>query len=94
MSAFRRDKLRRLVEAGKMQVIGTYHFDDQFGTSGGKKLMECGIMPEDRDTRIPGVCYLFPSDFKSSAGCCWKNPNGTITLIVHSNSNYDFQLKH
>ena len=29
MQTFRRDKLRRLVEAGRVTAVGSYHFDDR-----------------------------------------------------------------
>ena len=31
MKTYRRDKLRRLVEAGKVETVSTYHFDDMTG---------------------------------------------------------------
>jgi hypothetical protein len=31
MKTFRRDKLRRLVEAGRVETVYTYHYDDMMG---------------------------------------------------------------
>ena len=92
MKTFRRDKLRRLIEAGKIVVVGSYHFDDMYGSSRDTaKDMPAALDPGDWQLRKPGVCYLFASDF-TSHGRCWQNEDGTITLIVHSNSNYTFRV--
>ena len=95
MKTFRRDKLRRLVEAGKVELIGSYHFDDMHGTSGTDKSMPVAIHDPTQSVaqRQTGICYLYPSDFTSGSGACWQNDNGTVTLIVHSNCNYTFRLK-
>jgi hypothetical protein len=94
---FNRGKLRRLVEAGKVTLAGSYHFDDMYGESrdSGQGL-PVAIVPEHEPGewrwRKEGICYLFPSDFTTKSGCCWLNDNGTVTLIVHSNSNYTFRI--
>lgn len=93
MKTIRRDMLRKLVEAGQVQVVETYHYDDMSGSERTEKVMECGIMPEDRNQRKEGICYLFPSDFKTGSGACWQNEDGTIHLHVHGNSSYTFRLK-
>jgi len=93
MKTFRRDKLRRLVEQGKIETVATYHFDDMYGESRGHQSMPCAIMPKDWHDRKEGICYMFDHDFTSGSGRAWLNPNGTVTLIVHSNSNYDLRIK-
>lgn len=97
MQTFNRGKLRRLVQAGKVTMVSGYHFDDMYGESRSHKELPVAIVPEhepgDWRWRKEGVCYLFPSDFTAKSGCCWLNPNGTVTLIVHSNSNYTFRVE-
>jgi hypothetical protein len=46
------------------------------------------MKPADWRDRQEGVCYMTGHDFTSNSGCAWMNPNGTITLIVHGNTNY------
>jgi len=95
MKTFRRDKLRRLIEAGKVETVSTYHYDDMTGAERSNKPMPVAIMPSDWHDRKEGVCYLFPSDFTTQSGCCYVQDerSGIITLIVHGNSNYDLRIR-
>ena len=94
MKTIPRDIVRRLVEAGRVEIAGSYSFDDMYGASrDGAKGMPAAISPADWHDRKPGVCYLFSSDFTSASGRAWKNENGTITLYVHSNSSYELKVK-
>ena len=92
MKMFRRDKLRRLVEAGKVETVSTYHFDDMMGESRSHQPMPVAMKPADWHDRKEGVCYLTPWDFKSNSGICYQHESGIVTLIVHQNSNYDFRI--
>ena len=84
--------MRRLVEAGRIEVVGSYHFDDMDGASRDTaKGMRAAIMPADWRDCKQGVCYLYPSDFTSGSGRAWLGENGIISLHVHSNSNYDLR---
>lgn len=93
MKTFRRDKLRRLVEAGRVETISTYHFDDMLGESRTHNPMPVAMRPADWKDMKEGTVYLFPSDFRTKSGCCYESGNGIVTLIVHSNSNYDLRIK-
>jgi hypothetical protein len=93
IKTFRRDKLRRLVEAGRVTAVGSYHFDDMYGESRDTaKNMPVAMKPADWKDRKEGTCYLTESDFTSDCGRAWENENGTITLYVHSNSNFDLKI--
>lgn len=95
MKTFRRDKLRRLIEAGRVVTVSTYSFDDMHGESRGNKVMPVAMKPDDWKDRKEGVCYMGKWDFDSKSGCCYqsndKDPS-RVTLIVHSNSNYEFRI--
>jgi len=92
MKTFRRDKLRRLIEAGKVETVSTYHFDDMTGESRSHRPMKVAIKPADWHDQQPGVCYLSEFEFTTKSGCCYEK-DGIITLIVHGNSNYDFRIR-
>ena len=101
MKTFRRDKLRRLIEAGRVVTIDTYHFDDMTGESRTNKTMPVGITESGPDmwkTRKEGTCYLFPSDLTTKSGCAYISAESAIagheivTLIVHSNSSFTFRI--
>jgi hypothetical protein len=93
INTFRRDKLRRLVQAGKVVLVSSYHYDEMCGVNQHKgKPMRVAMKPADWKDREEGVCYLTNFDFKSSSGYCWSSPNGVITLSVHSNCSYDFRI--
>ena len=95
MKTFRRDRLLRLARAGKLRLVGSYHFDDMYGVSQAvEEEMAVKVQPADPDwwkTRERGVCYVRPDEFDGH-GRAWLNENGTVTLIVHSNSNYTFRI--
>lgn len=94
MKTFNRGKLKKLAEAGRLVVAENYHFDDMYGESRDTaKEMPVAIAPENRTERKEGICYLFPSDFKSSSGCAYESGPGLVTLIVHSNCDYTFRIK-
>lgn len=92
MKTIRRDKLLRLAKAGQLVAVDSYHFDDMSGESrmrDGNKPVR--IMAEYGDFK-EGFYNLRESDFDSSCGSAHLNDDGTITLYVHSNSNYTFRL--
>jgi hypothetical protein len=94
MSTLRRDVLRKLVEAGRVELVGSYHYDEQFGTSQHKGVaLPVAIMPEDRNACKEGICYLYPSDLTSSSGSAQRGANGNISLYVHSNCNYELHIE-
>jgi len=73
--------------------VDAYHFDDMLGTDRGiEREMPVAMKPADWHDRKEGICYVMPFDFQSKSGSAWKNPNGTFTLVVHSNCNYTFRL--
>ncbi len=92
LKTFRRDKLRRLVEAGKLITVGTYHFEDMTGVQRTDTPMPVAIAPRDWRDRKAGICYLRSDEFDGKSGCCYQDDSGVITLIVHGNSNYDFRM--
>lgn len=91
MKTVNRGYLKRMVERGELEVVGSYSFDDMYGASRGGQ-MPVEIDPGDWQKRKEGTVYLRP-DYFTSYGRAWENPNGTITLIVHSNLNYTFKRK-
>ena len=93
MKTFRRDKLRRLCESGRLVLVESYHFDDMTGSESTTKEMPVAILPKDWTNRKEGICYLHTSDFDSSCGRSWMNDDGTVYLKVHSNCSYTFGIK-
>jgi len=79
------------VQRGNVVKVASYHFDDQDGQEITKSEMPCRILTDHSDFK-EGYCNLYPSDFDSGSGRAWLNEDGTITLIVHSNCNYDLKL--
>jgi hypothetical protein len=94
MSTMRRDVLKRLVEAGRVELIGSYHYDDGYGASEHKgAALPVAIMPADRHACREGICYLYPSDLTSSSGSATRGLDGNISLYVHSNCSYALHIK-
>lgn len=93
MRTFNRGKLRKLVEAGRVEMTGAYSFDDMTGAELIRdKRLPVRMHPGDWHDCQQGTCYLHEHDFKSKSGRAWENPNGTVTLVVHSNCNYDLRI--
>jgi hypothetical protein len=92
MKTFNRGKLRKLVEAGKVIMTDSYHFDDMYGESRTRKEMPVAMKPDDWKDRKEGICYLTDHDFTAKSGRAWVNPDGSICLYVHSNSQIDLRI--
>lgn len=88
----RRDKLAELARAGKLVCVSSYHYDEMSGESRCKAPLEVRMSSGYGDF-VEGVINLRESDFRSGCGMARLNDDGTISLYVHSNCNYDFRLK-
>lgn len=73
-------------------MISSYHFDDQMGELRSKQSLPVRI--GSYGDMKEGYCNLYESDFSSSCGSAYQNPDGTIHLHVHSNCLYDFRRKN
>src|SRR5689334_13070576 len=90
MSTFRRDKLRRLAEQGRLMMVESYDFD---GRGGGRDSRELPVrMITDGHDWKEDWCNVRPHQFTGASGRAYLNTNGTVTLIVHSNSNMTFRI--
>jgi hypothetical protein len=94
LTTFRRDKLRRLIEAGRVVSTSTYSFDDMTGESRSTGRIPVAIAPRDWRDRKEGLCYLRPDEFEGKSGACYTRgeDRSRVTLIVHSNSSYQFEV--
>lgn len=98
---FRRDRLLRLLKAGKLEMVESYHYDDMTGSEHCKDARPCALAPVDeRDAegrivkfgeRKQGVAYLRADEFDGHGRAYARG--GLITLHVHSNCNYTFRIK-
>lgn len=89
---FRRDKLLRLARAGKLVMVGSYHYDDMMGYSGLKGELPVRVL-EGEEQRQEGFAYVYASDFEGDSGRAYQGDNGHVRLRVHSNCNYTFRIK-
>lgn len=92
MTTIRRDTLLKLAKAGKLVAVGSYHYDDMYGSNSFK-----GEKPVRVIDNINQFCDKYFNvreyDFKSRCGHARKGTNGNIHLHVHSNCSYDFRVK-
>lgn len=88
-----RGYLKRLAQQGKLELVSSYHFDDQMGESRTKEPLAVRVR-KDYDDFVQGVVNLWESDFSSSCGFANQGDDGTIHLHVHSNCFYDFHVKN
>lgn len=96
MKTFRRDRLRRLAEQGRLELAGSYSFDDQYGADRqtGASMPVAFQATRDWRTQAPGVCYVFPDMFTGKPGHAWENDDGTVHLHIHSNHSLTFRILH
>lgn len=91
MKTIRRNKLLNLAKAGRLVAVGSYHFDDMMGQSISKNEIPVRIK-DSFDDHKDGFCNLREFDFTCKGGRAWDNGNGTVTLYIHSNSNFDLRI--
>ncbi len=95
MAKMNRGTLLKLAKAGKLVAVGSYHFDDMFGATGGevneKPVLVVSSWGSDGIDRSK-YFVIHESDFKSKCGACWEGKNGHVCLYVHSNCNYDLKI--
>jgi hypothetical protein len=95
LHTFNRGKLRRLVEAGKVETVSTYSFDDMHGEYRSARPMPVAMWPANWRGFRGGVCYMTEHDFTSKSGRCYRRDDSgaIVTLIVHSNSSYELRIR-
>lgn len=92
-NTMRRDQLLRLAKAGKLTLVGSYHFDDMLGASRSSGEMPVVVAPYGAE-RKEGVCYVREDEFSGNCGRAYysSKDRSVVTLYVHSNSNYTFRI--
>lgn len=88
MSTVNRGTLRKQVAAGMMFVCESRNYDEMTGQTSSNEIAVCKIR-EENGQHIEGVYQFRESDFKSKAGCAYNDAD-KITLIIDSNSSYQF----
>ncbi len=91
MSTFNRGKLLRLARAGKLIAVKSYRFDEYSGTQRDTGEMPVVIREQPNQEYKEGTYYLWESDFKGH-GHATLNPDGTVWLYIHSNSNVTLKI--
>ena len=90
-NTFRRDKLFRLAQAGRLVVVESYHFDDQYGESRGSVELPVRVQVDHGDWK-DGYYNIRESDFTGKEGQAIVEANGNVCLYVHSNKNVTFRI--
>lgn len=85
--------LKRLAQRGELEMISSYHFDDQDGAEQSKTVKPVRYSNGYGDFK-EGFCNLSDCDFETSTGGAYQNEDGTIHLRVHGNCNFDLRRKN
>lgn len=97
MQKVRRDVLKKKVEAGLMEAKCEYHMTDDYLLDNANGFGKTGWIParlqQNFDDFVTDQMNLKAHDFKSKVGTAYKNSDGTITFIVHSNLAYTLREK-
>lgn len=91
MKTVRRDTLKKLAAKGRLAMVDSLSFDDQYGQERCQVELPVRILADYRDHK-DGYCNLHASDFDSSSGSARANANGTVSLRVHSNNSMTFRV--
>lgn len=93
MKTVNRGWLKKKVEKGEVEAKCNYRHDPQFDNIeyGSDRWIPARLSRCHGDF-MEGEMNFKEWDFRSKSGCAWKNPDGTITLIIHSNSSYELRL--
>lgn len=92
----RKDKLKKLINAGKIQAKCNYHLTDDYkydyaNNEGKTPWLPCRIKDSDSAHPIKGYINLMPCDFTFKTARCIDY--GThMTFYIHSNLSYDLKL--
>ena len=95
MATVNRGWLKRQIKAGNVYMVGSYNYDDMRGADRTADVCRPVEVLEAKDEhgryiRTAGAVGLYESDFTTKSGCAYESGKpGGVTLIVHSNCNYD-----
>ncbi|MDE2020434.1 MAG: hypothetical protein KGJ13_08875 [Patescibacteria group bacterium] len=96
MKTIRRDQLLKLAEAGKLIMVGSYHYDEMTGAETRNKELPVRVMHPRPDDHLSGFkegfCNLRECDFQSHGGMAYMRDDNTVSLHVYSGRFYDFRL--
>ena len=89
--------LKKQVLAGKVEAICAYNMTDDYKFDAANNcgrtttFVPCRI--RNGSDFVEGVMNFYERDFSTKTGAAWRNENGTISLVVHSNRSYDMKIK-
>ena len=92
-----RGMLKNRARDGRLMARCDYRLTDDYRYDAATDFGKTEFMPVELDEgqswrdRKEGVMYLRPDYFKGH-GRAWKNSDGTICLIVHSNLSYTLKI--
>ena len=96
MKIVNRGWLKRQVEAGMVEAKCNYLLTDDYAGDKANNFAKTDWMParirRNYNDFVLGQINLWGHDFKCKPGGAWREDDGTITLIVHSNLSYSLRL--
>ena len=97
MKTVRRDKLMRMVAAGKMEAKCEMRLTDDYQMDDANKFGKTDWLPARLKSRYDDFVYgsinFDDSDFKGKCGYAWDKGDGTFDLTIHSNLWYTLRPK-
>lgn len=92
----RKDKLKRMIEQGKVLIKCCFHLTDDYGFDNSNDFGKTEYMParivDDGKDFIQGYINLFSCYFEWKNARCIDYGNGNVTFYVHSNLNYEIKF--
>jgi hypothetical protein len=97
MQTVNRGSLMKKVAAGLVEAKCNFSLTDDYRLDDQNEFGVTGWMPARLSSGygdfVQGQMNLKQHDFTSKSGRAYKNDDGTITLIVHSNECYTLRIK-
>ena len=93
MQTVNRGWLKRQVAAGKMEAANDHSYDEMTGQKDGGDWFPAVLKAQGEPSK-PGQISFTDWEFRTKSGTAYRNSDGTITLIIHSNQSYKLRVKN
>ena len=96
MKTIRRDKIKRLIENGKIEARCKYRYTDDYAYDNIANFGKTGWLParisSGYSDKKEGYINFEEHDFRYKSGTAWENEDGTITFMVLSNNSFALRI--
>lgn len=97
MKRIRRDKIKRLIEKGKIEARCKYQYTDDYAYDNANNFGKTEWLPtrisSGYEDKKEGYINFEEHDFRYKSGAAWENDDRTITFMVLSNHSFALRIR-